>query len=103
MCIPIQNGRNLARKTAVFQHCVHSGVRPQARISTTFFRTDPDDEARHDIWSIIGDFIYRIHSIFHPIPVNYIDVQRQTKTSTDVLQEATIGDFWIIHGDKVTV
>ena len=34
-----------------------------------------------------------------PIPLNYIDVQRQTKTSIDVLHEATIDDNWNI-GDK---
>ena len=34
-----------------------------------------------------------------PIPLNYIDVQRQTKTSIDVLHEATIDDKWNI-GDK---
>ena len=34
-----------------------------------------------------------------PIPLNYIDVWRQTKTSIDVLDEATIDDKWNI-GDK---
>ena len=38
-----------------------------------------------------------------PIPRNYIDVQRQTNTSLDVLHEATIGDYWNMDGDKVTV
>ena len=31
-------------------------------------------------------------------PVNYIDVQRQTKTSIDVLHEATIDDYWNVDG-----
>ena len=34
----MQDGRNLARKTAVIHHCVQSGKRPQARIPKTFFR-----------------------------------------------------------------
>ena len=34
-----------------------------------------------------------------PIPLNYIDVQGQTKTSIDVLHEATNDDKWNI-GDK---
>ena len=34
-----------------------------------------------------------------PIPLNCIDVQRQTKTSIDVLHEATNDDKWNI-GDK---
>ena len=34
------------------------------------------------------------------IPMNYIDVQRQTKTSIDVLQEATSDDYWNMDGDK---
>ena len=29
-----------------------------------------------------------------PIPVNYIEFQRETKTSLDALQEATIDDYW---------
>ena len=35
-----------------------------------------------------------------PIPLNCIDVQRQTKTGIDVLHEATIDDYWNIDGDK---
>ena len=29
-----------------------------------------------------------------PIPLKYIGVQRQTKTSLDVLQGTTMGDYW---------
>ena len=36
--IPMQDGRNVARRTAVIHRCVHSGRRPQARISTMVFR-----------------------------------------------------------------
>ena len=35
-----------------------------------------------------------------PVPLHYIDVQRQTKTSLDVLQEATIDDYCNMDGDK---
>ena len=35
-----------------------------------------------------------------PTPLNYIDVQRQMKTSIDVLHEATIDDCWNDDGDK---
>ena len=34
------------------------------------------------------------------IPLNFVDVQRQTKTSLDVLQEATIDDYWNNDCDK---
>ena len=32
--------------------------------------------------------------------VNYIDAQRQTQTNLDVLQEATIDDYWNMDGEK---
>ena len=35
-----------------------------------------------------------------PKPLNYIDVQRQTKTSIDVFNEATIDDYRNVDGDK---
>ena len=35
-----------------------------------------------------------------PIPLNYIDVQREAKTSLDVLQGTTFDDYWIFDGDK---
>ena len=35
-----------------------------------------------------------------PVPLHYIDVQRQAKTSLDVLQEATIDDYCNMDGDK---
>ena len=62
---------------------------------------DPDVEARQ-FYSILGGYIYRDHVAPRtklyvpkddfPIPLNYIDVQRETKSSTDVLHEATIYD-----------
>ena len=71
----------------------------------------PDVEARQDFWSIfVGDYICRNHvapttKLFvpeddFPILLNHVDIQRQTKTSIDVLQEATIDDNWNTDGDK---
>ena len=71
---------------------------------------DPDVEARQDFWSIVGVYTYRNHVAPRttklyapkddfPIPLNYIDVLRQTKTSIDVLHETTIDDHWNVDGD----
>ena len=67
---------------------------------------NPCVEGRQDVWSIMRDYMYRNHVAPRtklcvpkdgfPIPLNYIDVQRQTKTSIDVLHEATIHDYWNI-------
>ena len=57
-----------------------------------------DAEARADVWSIQGDFIFRHHNeprvqLHVPkeetfsIPLTYIDVARSTHTDLDVLQE----------------
>ena len=35
-----------------------------------------------------------------PIPLNYLDVQRETKTSIDVVHEAAIDGYWNFHGDR---
>ena len=35
-----------------------------------------------------------------PIPLNYVDVHRHTKTSIGVLHEAAIVDHWNVDGDK---
>ena len=114
----MQEGRNLARGAAVIYRYLQGEERPQARISTTFFRRgkaqdrDPDSgvEARREFWSTIGNHINRNHvaprtKLFVPqddcpIPLKYIVVQRQTKTNIDVLREATIDDYWNIDGDK---
>ena len=60
----------------------------------------PDVEARQDVTSILGDYLYRTHvaprtKLFVPkddlpIPMNYIDVQRRAKTNLDVLHEASM-------------
>ena len=71
---------------------------------------DPDVEARQDLGNIMGNYIFTESCCSHnktlsskgrfPIPLNYIDVQRQTKTSMDVLHETTFDDYWNIGGDK---
>ena len=70
----------------------------------------PDLEARQVFWSVTVDHIYRNHVAPRtklkvpeddfPRPLNYNEVQRQTTTSLDVVQEATIDDYWNIDGDK---
>ena len=35
-----------------------------------------------------------------PIPLKYIDVTRNTRTSLDVLMEKSIGDFSNVDGDR---
>ena len=71
--------------------------------------SDPDVEARQDFWSVMGDYIYWNHVAPRsklcvpkddfPLPLNCMDVHRQTKTSLDELQEATIDDHWNMDGD----
>ena len=66
-------------------------------------------EARQYYWSIVGDYVYRNHTVprtklYVPkddfqIPPNHIDVQRPTNTSIDALHEATVDDYWNISGD----
>ena len=64
------------------------------------YSTLDDAEAKHDFWSIAGDFVYRHHEELRvklyvpteeslPIPLKYIDVTRTTHTSLDVLLEKT--------------
>ena len=49
-------------------------------------------------------FLQRRNSVCHRSIFRYLrvtlDVQGQTKTSIDLLQETTIGDYWNIDGDK---
>ena len=64
---------------------------------------DPDVKARQYFWSIVGDYVHRDHfakrtKLYVPkddfqIPLNCMFVQRQTKTSIDVLHEAIIDDY----------
>ena len=68
-------------------------------------------EARHDFWSMSGNFIYRHHveprvklysprEESFPIPLKYIDVSRTTHTNLDVMQESRIDDDWNIDGSR---
>ena len=70
----------------------------------------PDSEVREDFLSIMGVYIFRDHvaprtKLFvtkddYPTPLDYIHVQRQTNTSPDALQEATIDDYWNMDVEK---
>ena len=70
---------------------------------------DPDVEARHDFWSIVGDYMNRNHVARRtelyvlkddfPIPLNHIGVRRQRKSSLDLFPDATIDDYWNMDGD----
>ena len=70
---------------------------------------NPYLEARQDFWSSLGDFAHWKHvaprTKLHvpkddfPIPLNSIDVEKQTISSLDVLQESTIDHSWNMEGD----
>ena len=56
-------------------------------------------EAINDFWSMSGNFIYRQpREKSFPIPLQYIDVSRTTRTNLDVKQERRIDDYWNIDG-----
>ena len=72
--------------------------------------TRDDAEAKHDFWSITGDFIYRHHveprvKLYVPreesfrILLKYIDVTRNTHASSDVFF-GQIDDYWNVDGEK---
>ena len=72
-------------------------------------KADPDAQgAEHDFWSlsgIFGNHVFRRTSLYvpkddFPIPVRYVDVCRQTRTSLDVLLEHGIDDQWHIDADR---
>ena len=71
--------------------------------------TRDDADAKNDFWSIKGDFIYRHHveprvKLYVPrkesflIPLQYIDVTRNTNTSLDAQLEKNIVDYWNVDG-----
>ena len=73
--------------------------------------TQDDAEAENDFKSIAGDFIYRHHveprvelympkEESFPIPLKYIDVDRNTSVSLDVTLETNIDDYWNVDGDR---
>ena len=73
--------------------------------------TRDDEEAKNDLWSVTGEFIYR-HDVVprvklcmskeetFPIPTKYTDVTRTTHTSLDVMMEKHIEDYWNVDGEK---
>ena len=86
------------------------------RIRRVFFslRQDSlhsDGEARNYFWSISGNYIYRHHvesrvKLHVPteesslIPLKDIDVTRTTDTTSDVMSEKHIEDYWNVDGDR---
>ena len=66
----------------------------------------PINEADPDYWTVSGDMLTRHHvrertQLYQPseldgcpIPLKYIDVTRETRTSLDVAEEAQIRDIW---------
>ena len=69
-----------------------------------------DGEARNDFWSISGNFFCRHHveprvklyvprEESFPIPLKYTDVTRTTDTTSAVLLEKQIEDYWNVDGD----
>ena len=64
----MQDGRNLARMTAIIFRCIQSGggLRRESQQRSSEDKDEarypnPDVEARQDFWSFIGDYIYRNH------------------------------------------
>ena len=68
-------------------------------------------EAQLDFWSITDKYIYRNHVApqqkFHvpkgdfPIPLRYIDVDKQTDTCVDVVREKSNDDYWNVDEDQL--
>ena len=66
---------------------------------------------KSDFWSITGDFIYR-HQVeprvklympkeeSFPVPLKYVDVTKNTHTSSDVPLEKNMDDYWNVEGDR---
>ena len=68
-------------------------------------------EAINDFWSLSGNFNHRHHveprvklysprEESFPIPLQYIDASRTTRTNLDVMQERRIDDSWNIDGSR---
>ena len=113
----MQDGRNLARRTAVIHRCEQHGERLQARILTTLQKRNKKPEVQVQMLkldNISEVFVeitnYRVmllrerNNLFRwtvfPYLLSCIDVQRQKTTSIDVLLEATIDEYWNIDGEK---
>ena len=105
----MQDGRNLARRTAVIHrgenlNTILQKIKKKPEIQIQMSKLDKISGV---FW---GNYKYQNHvarrTKLHvlkddvPILVNYIDVQRRTKTSIDLIHEATVDDYWNIDGDK---
>ena len=102
MCIPLQDGRNLARGTAVYK--AWGDLRRESQENSSEQKEEardpsPDVEAGW-ISEVVWEVTYIAPTTKLFFPVNYIDVQRETKTSIDGLHEATIDDYWNTNGNK---
>ena len=71
--------------------------------------TKDDREARNDFWSLEGDYRHHVAPRVQilvpkeesfPIPLEYIDVTRTTRTILNVLQETRIDDHWNVDVDR---
>ena len=71
--------------------------------------TRDDEEAKSDLWTITGEFIYRHHvgprvklymSSTFLIPISTSKLSEQHYTSLDVLLEKNIEDFWNVDGER---
>ena len=73
--------------------------------------TQDEAEAKQDFCCIKGDFMYRHHveqrvklymprEESFPIPLKYVDVTRNTHTSSDVSLEKHMDVYWNVEGDR---
>ena len=80
--------------------------------TSTFIRDRPDEEKdKEDCWSVSGYFVHRLHvepgvklyvprEESFPIPLEYVDVTRTTRTTWDVMLETYFDDYWNVDGDR---
>ena len=108
---------NLYSHAAVIHRCEQHGERLEARIFTTLEKKNKKPEVQVQMLKLdnisevfVGITYYRVmllrerNNLFRwtvfPYLLSCIDVQRQKKTSIDVLLEATIDEYWNIDGEK---
>ena len=107
ICIPMQDGRNTARRTAVI-HRAGGDLKQEFQETSSVAEGEirdpsPDLEARQEFRISRRDYKYRTHDAPRtklcvpkddfPIPLTYKNVQRETKISLDEFHEAIIDDF----------
>ena len=115
---PVADGRKLRTSTLIREHPIRGeNQRDFLGESEGSPLPPPQDslpdacEARHDFWSMSGNFIHRHHveprvklhsprEESFPIPLKYIDVSRTTHMNLDVKQEKRIDDDWVIDGPR---